>query len=380
MDGLATRERDFRRCLALMVLLQSVLSVTPPADAQVTRTVTATPALPGNVTASSALPGNGNTTSNRPDNINATQSQRLGNSTNATTTSSPGNATNLRSISLPSNVTNSTTMNPLPGNDTNIATTSPLPSNETNATTVNPTMFPNNTNLTTVQSTLPGNNTNLTTVTPLLSNGTSMTSLFPHVNATNNTAGSDALPPLQWDWSVIGVIVACSVLGFLQLLLLGLCCFLWVRKRKSSALKIGSKESLRPRDESDKEGRRKSIMKSTKDGSRDKRTKSPHRVTIVENKEELMARTVPTPASQRRVLKSDNSGIGGLYFPPRYKMPENKRPPATNMYSVQAHINGKPVTFVRPLDTPEPTPPAGWLERFSRYLKEVGTATSSGSN
>ncbi|XP_019617523.1 PREDICTED: uncharacterized protein LOC109464874 [Branchiostoma belcheri] len=378
MDGLATRERDFRRCLALMVLLQYVLTITPPADAQVTRTVTATPAspgnftassaLPGNVTASSTLPGNGNATSNRPDNINATQSQRLGNFT----------TTNLRSISLPSNVTNSTTMNP--GNNTDIATTSSLPSNDTNATTVNPTMFSNNTNLTTVQSALPGNNTNLTTVTPLLGNGTSMTSLFPHVNATNGTAGSDALPPLQWDWSVIGVIVACSVLGFLQLLLLGLCCFLWVRKRKSSALKIGSKESLRPRDESDKDARRKSIMKSTKDGSRDKRTKSPHRVTIVENKEELMARTVPTPASQRRVLKSDNSGIGGLYFPPRYKMPENKRPPATNMYSVQAHINGKPVTFVRPLDTPEPTPPAGWLERFSRYLKEVGAETSSGSN
>ncbi|XP_035688956.1 uncharacterized protein LOC118424489 [Branchiostoma floridae] len=378
MDGLTSRcSRDFRRYLVLLVLLQHALSTTPPVGAQqVTPTagsgsnVTATPALLGNVTASSALLGNENTTSN---NINVTQSQQTGNSTIATTTSLLGNTTN--SISLPSNITNSTTTTPLLSNSTNATMTFTLPGNNTNITTINPTTLGNNnTNLTTVNA-LPGNSTNLTTVNPLLGNATT---LFPVGNVTNGTTGNDDLAP-SFDWSVIGIIIACSVFGFLQLLLLGLCCFLYVRKRKSASEKIGSKESLRPRDENDLEGRRKSIMKSNKDGTTDKKTKSEHRVTIVENKEELLAKTVPTPASQRRVLKADNSGIGGLYFPQRYKMPTSNKPPPTRMYSVQAHIGGKPVTFVRPVDRPasEPPPP-GWMERFSQYLKEVGaTATSS---
>eukprot|EP00058_Branchiostoma_floridae_P011407 XP_002596895.1 hypothetical protein BRAFLDRAFT_76404 [Branchiostoma floridae] len=346
------------------------MTTTPPVGAQqVTPTsgsgsnVTATPVLPGNATTS--LPGNENTTSN---NINVTQSQQTGNSTNTMTIASLlGNTTN--SISLPSNVTNSTTMNPLLGNSTNATMTFTLPSNNTNITTSLTTLGNNNTNLTTVNP-LPGNNTNLTTVNPLLGNSTTLLPV--------GTTGNDDLAPL-FDWSVIGIIIACSVFGFLQLLLLGLCCYIYVRKRKSASEKIGSKESLRPRDDNDLEGRRKSIMKSTKDGTTDKKTKSEHRVTIVENKEELLAKTVPTPATQRRILKADNSGIGGLYFPQRYKMPTNNKPPPTRMYSVQAHIGGKPVTFVRPVDRPvsEPPPP-GWMERFSQYLKEVGaTATSS---
>ncbi|XP_066302950.1 uncharacterized protein [Branchiostoma lanceolatum] len=369
MDGPTSRwNRDFRRCLALVVLLQHVMTPTPPVGAQqITPTganVTATPALLGNVTTSSALPGNENTTSNQPENINVTQSQQTGISTNATITTS-----------LLGNATNSTTMNPLLGNITNITMTLALPGNETNSTTMNPMPFGNNTNLTTVNA-LPSNNTNMTTVNPLLGNATEMTTLFPVVNVTNDTVVNDALAPL-FDWSVIGIIIACSVLGFIQLLLLGLCCFLYVRKRKSASEKIGSKESLRPRDENDN---RKSIMKSTNDGARDNKTKSEHRVTIVENKEELLAKTVPTPAAQRRVLKTDNSGIGGLYFPSRYKMPTTNKPPPTRMYSVQAHIGGKPVTFVRPVDRPQSAPPPpGWMERFSQYLKEVGaTATHSG--